>query len=158
MATLCLKEMGKLLWEGKEKSLQSWLSQFSVSKLRQPTGQTFFLTFQRNFPISFKPKVAIPEFFWKTQRKTWYSISGLDAMPLSLKNMLLRLLLSKFFLSNLKFSFSSFPLLQNHTQNSTWPTLEFWVRFCDLWDKRMVSEFFGWAQFQKAVKMFCRIL
>jgi hypothetical protein len=28
MATLGLKEMGKFLWEGKEKSLPSWLSQF----------------------------------------------------------------------------------------------------------------------------------
>ena len=29
MATLGLKEMGKFLWEGREKSLASWLSQFS---------------------------------------------------------------------------------------------------------------------------------
>ena len=29
MATLGLKEMGKLFWEGMEKSLPSWLSQFS---------------------------------------------------------------------------------------------------------------------------------
>ena len=29
MATLGLKEMGKFLWEGREKSLPSWLSQFS---------------------------------------------------------------------------------------------------------------------------------
>ena len=49
MATLDLKEMGKFLWEGREKSL---LSRFS----------------------SFKPKVVIAEFFWKTLRKTWYSI------------------------------------------------------------------------------------
>jgi hypothetical protein len=34
-------------------------------------------------------KVAIAEFFWKMQRKTWYSILGVDAMPLSLKNLLL---------------------------------------------------------------------
>ena len=27
MATLGLKEMGKFLWEGREKSLPSWLSQ-----------------------------------------------------------------------------------------------------------------------------------
>ena len=27
MATLALKEMGKFLWEGREKSLPSWLSQ-----------------------------------------------------------------------------------------------------------------------------------
>ena len=29
MATLGLKEMGKFLWEGREKSLPCWLSQFS---------------------------------------------------------------------------------------------------------------------------------
>ena len=65
--TLDLKETGKFLWEGREKSLPSWLSRFS----------------------SFKPKVAIAEFFWEMQRKTWYSILGLDAIPLSLKNLLL---------------------------------------------------------------------
>ena len=32
MATLGLKEMGKFLWEGMEKSLPSWLSQFSFAK------------------------------------------------------------------------------------------------------------------------------
>ena len=69
MATSGLKEMGKFLWEGREKGL--------------PCSQ-------RNFPISFKPKVAIAEFFWKMQRKTWYSILGVDAMPLSLKNPLLK--------------------------------------------------------------------
>ena len=53
-------------------------------------GKLFSLPSQRNFPISFKPKEAIAEFFWKMQRKTWYSILGLDAMPLSLKNLLLR--------------------------------------------------------------------
>ena len=37
MATLGLKEMGKFLWEGREKSLPSSLSQFSFAKLRQPT-------------------------------------------------------------------------------------------------------------------------
>ena len=45
---------------------------------------------QRNFPISFKPKVAIAKFVWKMQIKTWYSIFGLDNMPLSLKNLLLK--------------------------------------------------------------------
>ena len=63
MATLGLKEMGKFLWEGREKGLPCWLSQFS---------KTFSLPSQRNFPIFFKPKVAIAEFFWKMQRKTWY--------------------------------------------------------------------------------------
>ena len=52
-------------------------------------GRPFPLPSQRNFPISLKPKVAIAEFFWKMQRKTWYSIFGVDAMPLSLKNLLL---------------------------------------------------------------------
>ena len=28
MATLCLKEMGKFLWEGREESLPCWLFQF----------------------------------------------------------------------------------------------------------------------------------
>ena len=32
MATLGLKEMGKFLWEGREKSLSCWLSQFSETK------------------------------------------------------------------------------------------------------------------------------
>ena len=67
MATLGLKEMGKFLWEGREKK-----------------------SAQRNFPISLKPKVAIAEFFWKMQRNTWYSILGVDTMPLSLKNLLLK--------------------------------------------------------------------
>ena len=60
MTTLGLKEMGKFLWEGREKSLPSWLSQFSFA-----------------------------EFFWKMQRKTWYSILEVDAMPIFLKNLLL---------------------------------------------------------------------
>ena len=38
----------KFFWEGREKSWPCWLSQFS-----------FALPSQRNFPISFKPKVAI---------------------------------------------------------------------------------------------------
>ena len=45
MAILGLKEMGKFLWEGREKVLPSWLSQFIFTKLRLPTGQTFFPTF-----------------------------------------------------------------------------------------------------------------
>ena len=42
-ATLGLKEMGRFRWEGREKGLPCWLSQFS-------------------FPISLKPKVAIARF------------------------------------------------------------------------------------------------
>ena len=49
MAPLGLKEMGKFLWEGREKSLPSWMSQFSFAKLFQPTGQTFFSTFPKEF-------------------------------------------------------------------------------------------------------------
>ena len=33
MATLGLKEMGKFLWEGREKGLPCWLSQFSKTGL-----------------------------------------------------------------------------------------------------------------------------
>ena len=51
MATLGLKEMGKFLWEGRKKVLPSWLSQFSFAKLRQPTGQIFFLPSKGIFPF-----------------------------------------------------------------------------------------------------------
>jgi len=56
MTVLNLKEMRKFLWEGREKSLPSWLSLSSFAKLRQPTGQTYFPTFS-------KKMVAIDEFF-----------------------------------------------------------------------------------------------
>jgi hypothetical protein len=49
MATLGLKEMGKFLWEGREKGLPSWLFQFSFAKQRQPTEQTFFPIFPKEF-------------------------------------------------------------------------------------------------------------
>ena len=49
MATLGLKEMGKFLWEGRDKGLPCWLSQFSKTKLRQPTGQIFFPIFPKEF-------------------------------------------------------------------------------------------------------------
>jgi hypothetical protein len=49
MATLGLMDMEKFLWECREKSLPSWLSQFSFAKLRQPTVQTFFPTFLKEF-------------------------------------------------------------------------------------------------------------
>ena len=62
MATLGLKEMGKFLWEGREKILPSWLSQFSF---------------------------AIAKFVWKTQKKVCIMKSGLDAMPLFLLDDLL---------------------------------------------------------------------
>ena len=58
MAILGLKEIRKFLRKGREKGLPCWLSQLSKTNLKQPTGQTFFQLSQRNFPISFKPKVA----------------------------------------------------------------------------------------------------
>ena len=42
MATLGLNEMGKFLWEGGEKVLPSWLSQFSFAKLRSQYLTLFF--------------------------------------------------------------------------------------------------------------------
>ena len=62
IATLGLKEMGKFLWEGREKGLPCWLSQFSKTA-RSALNIVYVL---------FKPKVAIAELFWKMQRKTWY--------------------------------------------------------------------------------------
>ena len=42
MATLGLKEMGKFLWEGREKSFPSWLSQFSFGKCNGKPGIPFW--------------------------------------------------------------------------------------------------------------------
>ena len=48
-------------------------------------------TFKRNFPISFKPKVVIPKFIGKMQKKSGSIMkSGVDAMPLFLLVDLLR--------------------------------------------------------------------
>ena len=44
MATLGLKEMGKFLWEGREKSLPCWLSQFSFAKPPEVIVCIFFLS------------------------------------------------------------------------------------------------------------------
>ena len=57
MATLGLKEMGKFLWEGRQISLPSWLSQFSFS---------------------------LAKFIEKMQKKSGIMKNGLDAMPLFL--------------------------------------------------------------------------
>ena len=51
----------------------------------------FSLTSQRNFPISFKPKVAIAKFIGKMQKKSGIMKSGLDAMPLFLLDNLLKI-------------------------------------------------------------------
>jgi hypothetical protein len=48
----------------------------------------------RSFSSSYLA-LAIAEFFWKMQRKTWYSILRVDAMPLFLKNLLLKNILTK---------------------------------------------------------------
>ena len=71
MATLGLKEMGKFLWAGREKSLSSWLSHFSFGKLRQPTtGQTFFPTFPKKFSHILQTQGS-QVVLWRMQRKTW---------------------------------------------------------------------------------------
>ena len=44
------------------------LKEFSFVEPRQPPGQTFSPTFPKNFPISFKPKVAIAKFIGKMQK------------------------------------------------------------------------------------------
>ena len=52
-------------------------------------GRTFSLTFQRNFPISFKPKVTMAKFVWEMQKKSGIMKSGVDAMHLFLSDNLL---------------------------------------------------------------------
>ena len=54
-------------------------------------GRIFSLPSQRNFSISFKPKVAIAKFVLKMQKKSGIMESGLDAMPLFLLDDLLNL-------------------------------------------------------------------
>ena len=74
MATLGLKEMGKNSFGKLRKSLPSW------PKLRQPTGQTFFSTFPKEFSHFLQTKVA---------------------MHLSLKNLLLKGKRSPFYLNHI---------------------------------------------------------
>ena len=63
----------------------------SLAKLNWDSqlGKLFSLPSQRNFPISFKPKVAIAKFIGKMQKKSGIMKSGLDAMPLFLLDDLL---------------------------------------------------------------------
>ena len=68
MATLGLKNMGKFLWEVREKGLPCWFS-FVLLNWDSQLGKFFSLPSQRNFPISFKPKVAIAKFIGKMQKK-----------------------------------------------------------------------------------------
>ena len=88
MATLGLKEMGKFLWEGREKSLPCWLSQFSKTKLRQPQGQNFFSTFPKEFS-HFLQTSGSHSSLGKCKKKSGIMKSGLDAMPLFLLDNLL---------------------------------------------------------------------
>ena len=46
-----------------------FLNELNYGYLRFEGDGTFSLPPKGNFPISFKPKVAIAEFFWKMQRK-----------------------------------------------------------------------------------------
>ena len=72
MTTLGLKETGKFLWEGREKSLPSWLSQFSFAKLRQPTGQTFFPTFLKEFFHFLQTLGSHSKVCLENAKKVWY--------------------------------------------------------------------------------------
>ena len=57
-----------------------------------------------------KPKVI----FWKMQRKTWYSILGVEAMPLFLKNLPFRSLVRRSGLVTRKWVSPNFPIISNH--------------------------------------------
>ena len=70
MTTLSLKEMEKILWVVREKGMPCWLSQFSKVRLEN------------------------------ARKNTQYSIFGVDAMPLSLKNLLLMIIDTFNFLVN----------------------------------------------------------
>ena len=72
MASLGLKEMGKSLWEGKEKGLPCWLSHFSKTKLRQPTGQNFFPTFPKEFSHFLWTLGSHSEVGLENEKTGWY--------------------------------------------------------------------------------------
>ena len=61
-----------------------WNTRFSFAFSKRTNF--FSLPSQRNFPITFKPKVAIAKFVWKMQKKNLAHIikGGLAAMPLFL--------------------------------------------------------------------------
>ena len=48
------------------------VSCLSLAKLNSQHGRLFSLPSQRNFPVSFKPKVVIAKFVWKMQKNVWY--------------------------------------------------------------------------------------
>ena len=84
MATLGLKEIGKILWKvGKKICLVGCLSLAKVNWDSQ-LGKLVSLPSQMIFFISFKHKVVIAKFIGKMQKKSGITKSGLDAMPLFL--------------------------------------------------------------------------
>ena len=90
MATyLRFERKGKIPSGSREKNLPSWLSQFSFAKLRQPIGQTFFPIFPKEFSHFLQTIDSHSWVLLENAKKTWYSILGVDAMPLFLKNLLL---------------------------------------------------------------------
>ena len=68
IATLGLKEMEKFLWEGREKSLPSWLSQFSFAKgsdslvLLENAKENLVFHFGGGRHASFPQKPVVKEF------------------------------------------------------------------------------------------------
>ena len=59
MATLDLKEMGKLLWEGSEKSCPVGCLSLALLNLDSQQGRPFSLPSEMTFPISFKPMLEL---------------------------------------------------------------------------------------------------
>jgi hypothetical protein len=59
MATLGLKEIGKFLWEGREKRLPSWLSQFSFAKLLENAKKNLVFHFVGGRHASFPQKPVV---------------------------------------------------------------------------------------------------
>ena len=70
MAILGLKEMEKFFWEG----MVFPVGCLSLAKLNWDSqlGKLFSQPTQRNFPISFKRKVATAKFIGKMWKKIWY--------------------------------------------------------------------------------------
>ena len=92
----------KLTWTKRDKKYDRYThipNRFIFAKVRQPTGQTFLPYFQRNLPIFFKPKLSShSRVLLENAKKNMVFHFGVDAMPLSLKNLLLRALRMVFYL------------------------------------------------------------
>ena len=61
MATLGLKEMEKFLWEGREKGLPCWLSQFSKTKCKK---KFWYYEKWGGRHASFPPRPSVKENCW----------------------------------------------------------------------------------------------